>query len=179
MQYSYSCYLSKFYTQLYRACTQYGDAMVRRLVWHSAKYLWRVDLPLFLRLTRSHNKTRVNLRHLKIAKIFLKIVGFPVFLTQNSKILAVRKSCQNWFIANVVVLVSTTAILSRGVLPCVLPVMNEEIARKERRIGNYYNHELRHYLVRYIGTLFRPFSSSVKLIIHYLPIETRPLFQLT
>ena len=45
--------------------------------------------------------------------------------------------------------------------------------------GNYYIHELRHYLVRYIGTLFRPFSSSVKLIIHYLPIETRPLFQLT
>ena len=45
--------------------------------------------------------------------------------------------------------------------------------------GNYYIHELRHYLVRYIGTLFRPFSSSVKLIIHYLPIETRPLSQMS
>ena len=137
---------------------------VRRLVWHSAKYLWRVDLPLFLRLTRSHNKTRVNLRHVKIAKIFLKIVGFPVFLTQNSKILAVRKSCQNWFIANVVVLVSTTAILSRGVLPCVLPVMNEEIARKERRIDvQYRQYKAREILSGFIMQLVPVFFTQMQI----------------
>ena len=32
--------------------------------------------------------------------------------------------------------------------------------------GNYYIHELRHYLVRYIETIFRPFSSSVKFNYH-------------
>ena len=31
-----------------------------------------------------------------------------------------------------------------------------------RFFGNYYIHELRRYLVRYIGTSFRPFPSSVK-----------------